>query len=114
MNSRFFKGLERRRLRVRKPRFRAAFGKSPALATAGTNQQELDCTVVDAVANRRHLLTFAQFAKLRQSNKRDRCLTFPGNWAHRIRVHDATGRCLEHSLVLKRRQLASIILWQRQ
>jgi hypothetical protein len=65
MNSSFLKRLQRRRLCMGQSRFRAALGKSPAPAATRANQQELDSTLAHPVANRGHLLAFAQFAKLR-------------------------------------------------
>ena len=64
MNSGLLERLQRRRLGVGQPRFRAALGKRPPPAAAGPNQQKLDSAVAHPVANGSDLLTCAQFAKV--------------------------------------------------
>ncbi|MFZ0771979.1 MAG: hypothetical protein WAN08_11200 [Candidatus Sulfotelmatobacter sp.] len=77
MNSSFLEGFKSGGLSVSQPRLGAALGKRPASAAAGLDQQELDHSAADPVANRSDLLALADFAKLRQSNGVRQWLLFP-------------------------------------
>jgi hypothetical protein len=118
MNSSFLEGFNRRRLGVRESRFRAAFGKYPASATTGLDQQKFDNVLPDPVTNCRDLLTFAHLSDLRQSNAlshgpvdtptgrnhgQTRSTSVCGTETHCHRVHEKNYPCLEHNLVLHMR-----------
>src|SRR5579871_3862678 len=63
VNPRFLEGLQRRRLRMRQSRLRAAFGESPAAAASGLNQQKFHGIAPHPVTNRSYLLVLAQLAQ---------------------------------------------------
>jgi hypothetical protein len=63
MNSRLFEGFEGGGLGVGQARFSVALGESP-MSAVGSNQQELDATLVDPVANGSDLFASPQLAKL--------------------------------------------------
>jgi hypothetical protein len=63
MHSCLFESLQGSGLRVAQPRFDTAFGESPAPAP-GLNEQELDATAVEPVANGSDLFAFSEAAKV--------------------------------------------------
>src|ERR1700683_4972670 len=69
MNSGFFEGLEGGGLGVGQSGFGAAFGESPAAASAGLDQQEFDAGVADAIADGGYLVGSAQTAKLSEADE---------------------------------------------
>ena len=79
MNPCFLEGFQRRSLSVSKTGLRTALGEGPAPAAARANQEELDVSAADAVANRSHLLAFAQFSEVRQAHELAGRLA-RGNW----------------------------------
>ncbi len=68
MNSSFLKGFNGCSLRVRESWFGAAFGKYPAAAATGLDQQKFDGLLPDSVANSGNLIAFAHFLDLWQAN----------------------------------------------
>jgi hypothetical protein len=71
MDPGFFECLQRGCLRIRQARFGAALGEDPT-ATAGLNQQKLDATLADTVADRRHLFAAAHLAEAGQMEEAGR------------------------------------------
>lgn len=65
VNSRFLESFNRRRLSVGQAWLGATFGKGPAPAAAGLDQQKLDRSFSQPIANRCNLFAFAQFDEAR-------------------------------------------------
>jgi len=119
MNPRLLEGFNRRCLGIGEAGLRAAFGKCPAPAAAGLDQQKLDKTPPDPVANCSNLLAPAHLPELRHTNRLNRRLG-PNNrrnishtqntiisdsGTHRHRVHQPICFCLEHTLVRRAKGL---------
>jgi hypothetical protein len=61
MDTGLFKGLERRRLSMRKPRLNASFWESP-MPIASAYEEKLNFGAADTVTNRCYLLAFTELA----------------------------------------------------
>lgn len=72
MNSRFFEGLERRRLRVSETRFGAALRKNPP-STSSSHKKKLNRSIAHPVTHGGHLLRSHKSAKLPQRDKPREC-----------------------------------------
>jgi hypothetical protein len=77
MHSCFLKGFNCGGLSVSESWFRAAFGKYPACAAPGLDEQELDGPAADSIADCRNLFAFAHLANLRKANRFSLRLTSP-------------------------------------
>src|SRR5579864_5312330 len=68
MDAGFFEGFQGGRLGMGQPGFGAALRKRPASA-ASLHQQKLNCAFANSIADRSHLIAFAEPAKVRQPHE---------------------------------------------